>query len=177
MRTFGKWLLALLMVAVLAMPALGATKEGDKELSAQVSISSISTDDFDVTLTSIWGAFGYFVTKALQVGGSVTTMTVSAGGSDAGQTYMEGFVKYHFNTDEKAVPYVGAMLGTVTLYAEGESGSGMTFGAMAGLKYFVSPDLSINGEYNIRHYSVSIASTDIDVTASTAMVGMSYYFR
>lgn len=177
MRTFGKWILAMIVFAALAMPAVAATKAGDKELSAQISVSTISTDDFDVTLTSIWGAFGYFVSDALQVGGSLTTMTVSTDAADAGQSFIEGFVKYHFNTKEKAVPYVGAMLGTVTLYTDNESGSGVTFGAMAGVKYFMSEDLSVNGEYSIRHYTVTIAGTDISSTTSTAMIGLSYYFH
>jgi hypothetical protein len=181
MRTFGKILLALLVVTALAAPAVAATKEGDKEISAAVSISSTSAsaDDVtaDVTTTSIYGAFGVFLNKQLQVGASILSQTASTEDADAGVTFTEGFVKFHFNPDEKAVPYVGALFGLVTLYSGDEAGSGTTFGAMAGVKYFATADLSINGEYSIRYYEVSIAGIDFSSTTSTMLVGLSYYFR
>ena len=47
---------------------------------------------------------------------------------------------------------------------------------MAGFKYFVSEDLSFNGEFNLLFTTIEIAGVDVDVTQTSILAGMSYYF-
>lgn len=187
MRFFNKALVAFFALAILASPAWAATKEGDKEVAAYASISNTEAsvdggDTTTITVTTLQGSFGYFQTKSLQIGAAVLQQnsSISIPGTDTqtnGVTFLEGFVKYHFNPDTDTVPYVGAMVGTVSVNAGSESGSGTTIGAMAGVKFFMSADLSVNGEYSIRNYTVSIAGVDASSTTGTLSLGLSYYFR
>jgi len=187
MRTLSKILLALLAMAVITSPVWAATKEGDKEIAAYASLSTTDAsvaggDTITITTATLQGSFGYFQTKSLQIGGSILQQnsSISSPGSDTqtnGVTFLEGFVKYHFNPDTDTVPYVGGMLGTVSVNAGAESGSGTTIGGMVGVKFFKTPDLSINGEYSIRNYTVSIAGVDATSTTGTLSLGFSYYFR
>lgn len=189
MSMFKRIALLLLAASVLALPAWAGTKEGDKEVSAAISISSSSASaegtTVDTTTSSILGSFGYFTTKNVQLGGTIfnTESSSTSGGStvELGTSFLEAFVKYHFNPDTTTVPYIGALLGTVSIKVSTgdttETGSGTTIGAMAGIKFFMSEDLSINAEYNIRNYTVSIGGLDLSTTTGTALLGLSYYFH
>jgi len=187
MKTLNKVLLVFLAMAAVTSSAWAATKEGDKEVAAYASVSNTDAsvdggDTTTITVTTLQGSIGYFNTKNVEIGGSVLQQnsSISTPGTDTqtnGVTFLEGFVKYHFNPDTDTVPYIGGMLGTVTVNAGSESGNGTSIGGMAGVKFFKTPDLSINGEYSIRSYTVSIAGVDATSTTGTLSLGISYYFR
>jgi opacity protein-like surface antigen len=181
MSIYQKTLLAALAAVLMAGPAWAKTKEGDKEIGGYISISSTSASaegqSVDVTTTTLYGSFGVFTTNQLQFGAALLQQTVSTEDADSGAQFLEGFVKFHFNPDTDTVPYVGAMLGTVTFYSGDESATGTTWGAMAGVKFFVSEDLSVNAEYNIRNFVIDIAGVEFTSTTGTALLGLSYYFR
>jgi opacity protein-like surface antigen len=178
--------LLALAISLLALPAWAATKAGDKEIGGQISVGTTTSSvegggSVTNTTTAILASFGYFTTKALQVGGSVAMQGLKSDDAETSFTFLEGFVKYHFNTDTATVPYVGALLGTVNVKFSGggtsETSSGTTMGAMAGVKFYRTEDLSINAEYNIRNFTITIAGADATSTTGTALVGLSYYFR
>lgn len=181
MSLFHKMLLAALAAVLFTSPAWAKTREGDKEVAAYASVATTSASaegqSVDITTVTLYGSFGVFTTKQLQLGAAILQQTVSTETEDSGAQFLEGFVKYHFNPDTDTVPYVGAVLGTVTFYSGDESASGMTWGAMAGVKFFMSEDLSVNAEYNIRNFTITIADVEYTSTTGTALVGLSYYFR
>lgn len=181
MHIFNKTLLAVLAAILVTSPTWAKTKEGDKEIGGYISISSTSASaegqSFDFVTTTLYGSFGVFTTNQLQFGAALMQQTVSTDTEDSGAQFLEGFVKFHFNPDTDTVPYVGAVLGTVTVYSGNDSASGMTWGAMAGVKFFVSEDLSVNAEYNIRNFTISFGDVEYTSTTGTALLGLSYYFR
>lgn len=181
MSILNKTLLAVLAAILVTSPAWAKTREGDKEIAGYISISSTTAsaegESVDVTTTTLYGSFGVFTTSQLQIGAALMQQTVSTDVEDSGAQFLEGFVKFHFNQDTDTVPYVGALLGTVTFYSGDESATGTTWGAMAGVKFFVSEDLSVNAEYNIRNFVIDIAGVEFTSTTGTALLGLSYYFR
>lgn len=170
----GSALLAVLLVASFAMPAAAAVKEGDKEISVYGAYQSIKVDvpgADTTTVITLQVAGGFFVTDGAQVGGSFTQQSQSDGGTFTVRT-VGGFFKYHFNTQETTVPYVGGQAGLATVEATGESESAVSYGPLGGIKFFVSENLSINPEASITFTKI----LDVDVTITTVQVGMSYYF-
>jgi len=81
-------------------------------------------------------AYGKFVTDQIEVGGNLTIQGQSYDGDSATMFTPSVFAAFFFPIEsDKIAPYVGAQVGLMT-------GSGMDsitqFGAVAGIKYFIS---------------------------------------
>jgi hypothetical protein len=161
--------LAALLIA--AGPASAAVKEGDKEISVYGAVTNISADVIDLTITTIQLAGGFFVSDAAQIGGSLTNQSTS-GDAEGTTRVVGGFFKYHVNPKDTTIPYFGAQVGLATYESGSVSESAVSYGPLAGVKIFVSENLSINPEADVIFTTI----LDIDVTITIFQVGMSYYF-
>jgi Outer membrane protein beta-barrel domain len=164
---------AALMLLIAGAPASAKVKQGDKEIAffgALISQSFDSGGSASEALIQVSG--GFFISNASQVGGSLINVSSDTGGVTSTVRLINGFYKFHFNTDTDTVPYVGAQAGVAEADVGGTSESGASFGAMAGVKMFLSENLSVNPEFNILHSTLA----GVGVTQTTLQIGLSYYF-
>lgn len=163
---------ACLALSLAGAPADAKVKKGDKEVSFFGALIDTSPDEGESTTTLIVQvAGGVFVSDNTQVGGSVT-QTSLYNSFTVTLRLINGFVKYHFNPNEPVVTYVGAQAGMAFIEFDSTSDSGLSYGAMAGAKYFVSANLSLNGEASLSQSKIA----DTSATQTMLQVGMSYYF-
>jgi len=134
--------------------------------------------------------YGYFITENLSLGGDLQLddRTDKFGGSkNTTDTFVfDGSAKYHFMPKNVLVPYVGVQLG-MSLSTSKQSGAsddttttGFAYGAMGGIKWFVSENASFNAELNALFASASSKtggqSSDVTITDIKGLFGLSYYF-
>lgn len=164
--------LACLALSLVGTLAEAKVKKGDKEISFFGSVIETSPEGAESTTTVIVQvAGGVFVTDNVQVGGSVMQTSIF-NSFTATVRLLNGFVKYHFNPNDVLVPYVGAQAGMAFVESDFSSDSGISYGGMAGFKYFLSENLSINGEGDIIQSKIA----DTTATQTILQVGLSYYF-
>ncbi|MBW1763754.1 MAG: porin family protein [Deltaproteobacteria bacterium] len=148
-------------------------RPGTMELGGYASFQTMSFDgggSVDVNTLLVTG--GQFIKEDVQVGGALMYMTADGGGSSADAQMIDAYVKKYFleaMKSEVTIPYVGAQAGMIFYDAGGDDDTEFSFGAMAGIKHFLSEQTSVNLEYNYRIYS--------DLKVGTLMVGISYYFN
>jgi opacity protein-like surface antigen len=144
--------------------------------------------------------YGYFLTDALEIGGSAqetitSTKMFAAGANEVFpvDTYtfnLDAFLKYHFiKKGWVVVPFVGVQGGWVNLYQKQtdtvggnktsieKTGNAGSIGGMAGAKIFVTENVAVNAEFNYRHYGVEFK--DLPTVKSDVfswLLGLSYYF-
>jgi hypothetical protein len=114
-----------------------ATKEKDMEIDALGAYTMLSGADGgpDISAFFLMGRGGYFVTKEIQVSAVLLGAYLDTGLADNTTLYAAGVAgKYHFMTDQKGVPYVGAqfLYGVADL---GTSANGTIYGALVGYRY------------------------------------------
>jgi opacity protein-like surface antigen len=168
------WVVGCVLAALLiaAAPASAAVKEGDKEISVYGAVTSIDVEGFNVTLVTVQLAGGVFINDSAQLGGSITTQSSDAEGETSTSRTLAGFFKFHFNTKETTVPYVGFQAGQTTVEFGSDSESAVSYGPLAGIKFFVSENLSVNPEVDY----IKTKILEVDVTITIVQVGLSYYF-
>ena len=112
------------------------------------------------------GAYGYFVSPTLEVGG--TGSLAGAKGSKT-LTTLGAFADYYFTGGASAatplLPYLGVFAG----YSHKEDSDG-SLGAQAGAKYFFNPNVALTGEYQYR-------STRHGNGTNQIILGLSTFFR
>ena len=74
------------------------------------------------------------------------------------------------------VPYVGGQAGFGIFGTDVDSSTAVASGGMAGFKYFVSEDLSFNGEFNVVVTKRETAGDNTKLILTVLQAGMSYYF-
>jgi hypothetical protein len=131
---------------------------------------------------------GYFLTDGLQVGLSHLGTVIEA--KNGGKITLsiltfDAFAKYYFySKGQTVVPYVGIQGGWVSLKAEGEFGGASgeyskgvgSYGAMGGLKFFLTENVTFNTELNYRHYDFTVEDTTVKVDQTALLLGFSFYF-
>jgi len=182
-----KILIAVGLVLVMATSALAINK-GQSELNLYGAIgetttkakgaSSQTSDDFTTRI-----GYGYFFTDAFSLGADIDyNYSKSQGSSDGTNTiYTLLTTKYHFMPKNTLVPYIGAQLGGYFMDAGSNlSSTGFAYGALGGIKYFLTENASINAELNFLGMSTTTKASgrsyDADMTRLQAMFGLSYYF-
>ena len=183
-----------LVIGLAQSPSYAATAQGDKEVSAALSVDHSTLSSSGTTInntdTTVLGSFGYFIDKHSQVGIAEQLSQVKTSGAGADTetdlSFTQGFYKYHFyvDTNPALVPWVGGYLGfmsiKVTSGGTTSSGSGNSYGPAAGIKYFVDENTSVNFEYQIIKSSYSItfggSSVTVDQTDNTFLIGLSVYW-
>lgn len=172
----GVFLFSLLTIET----ASAFVEKGDKEVAVSGAFTymriPIPDQDFhtDNKMLMTVGSFGYFVTSSLLIGidGSINWTSFSYGGDVP--EYLEdsdysgisgsigGFAKYHFLLPEspRALPYIGGSIGKYLRLKKTEEEKKLrdpiTLGLGCGLKYFISEDKSIFGEYKYNRMTMEI---------------------
>lgn len=147
--------------------------EGQKAISANANLQWIDTGGADSASRILTVAFSYFPKNFLETKGSLAIMNMEVAGEDGTIYSLLGQVNYNFfRPSSLIVPYAGIQLGFSGYDVAGFDDTAFSFGAQGGAKFFVSEDLSINGELN---YMVTTTDPD-DVKTTSLLVGLSYYF-
>ena len=168
--------LILLSSPLLASIAFAAVKEGEKEISVFGSLTTVDPEvgeEISVLILVLSG--GLFISDNSQVGGSITNIGIF-NSFESTNLLLDGFYKYHFNPEEEVVPYLGGQAGFGIFGTDVDNSTSISYGGMAGFKFFVSEDLSFNGEFNLKFTTQETAGEDLDVTLTILQVGISYYF-
>lgn len=200
MRGFSFIAWTMFLSLALYVPAQAAAiNKGAIELSTDANVtfshSEVPNSSTNTTSGTMRVGCGYFILDGLQVGGSVMdtlseSKTTGSDSTDSNTFDLDLFVKYHIypkvwasNHVLKAiVPYVGVQGGWINVYSKTKgastSGDSISYGGMGGIKYFISEDVSLNGEYNYRHYDVTIGKNNPKTTSddSKILFGFSVYF-
>jgi len=147
-----KRFIALLCVICLglAVSANAAVQKGDTEIELLGGWANINFDGGgDIDIYGLMGSVGYFVTDAIQVSGSAMGLWMDVGGTDVDLYGLGIRGKYHFMTDQKAVPYVGGQLFWTTIDAAGTDVDGIVWGPVAGLRYELNENNDLFVEYQL----------------------------
>jgi len=164
-------LTAVLLLAI-AGTSYAGTEAGLMELGLQGSYTQtkIGSDDFKFYLGFF--NFGYFITPQIELG-----VMGLFGGNINGETeriyagYADARYNFSYNKAQTVVPYLGIQAG-IAGSANGDSESAFAYGALGGIKFFVSERTSLNLGVNWAH--MKIADTDVDTFTGT--IGLSFYF-
>ncbi len=145
--------------------------------------------------------YGYFLTDAVQLGSTISETITSTKpfvenelNSFTQDTYtfnLDLFARYHFYKKGSVfVPYVGAQAGWINYYQKqketvggttsnvGRNGNAISYGGMAGVKYFLDENTSLNAEMNYRRYDIDLGKDAPTATHDVLkwLIGLSYYF-
>ncbi len=138
--------LRLLACAVVASACLTAPPTGHAQVSAGLSelgfLGSFTRQTVGGESASgiaAQGAYGYFLTKNLELGGNLTLAAMTD--SDTVGAF-SGFLAVHFPSSSapQTVPYIGAQLGS----GFGFDDNPTTIGLFGGVKFFVTPGAAIS---------------------------------
>jgi hypothetical protein len=142
-------------------PILPTTGTREIFLNGNIIFNPDSAQDISI-------GYGPFLSPNIQVGGQVNY--VNPAGSNSEDFYdFSGFVNYHFPSASALLPFVGATLG----YTDPGSGDGsVVYGVQGGVKYFVNPNVSVNGTLLWRDFTKSNYDNDFRLT-----FGISAYLR
>ncbi|HSJ23894.1 MAG TPA: hypothetical protein VK929_04355 [Longimicrobiales bacterium] len=167
-----QWMSAIAVAAVFAgltaVNAAAQVRPGLSELNLSADISAMSPEEGDSETTmNVQLRYGYFLTPAIQLGAQLSAIKfedVDTFG-DVGV-----FGAYHFGAPgAMAVPYAGAHVGTGFGF---DDSNPFSFGAMAGLKYFLGQAGAITPEL----YVTRSSADDFNWTTFGLRVGVSVFF-
>jgi len=147
--------------------------EGQKAISANANLQWMDTGGADSASRILTVGFSYFPKDFLETKGNLAIMNMEVAGEDGTIYSLLGQVNYNFfRPSSLIVPYAGVQLGFSGYDIGDFDDTAFSFGLQGGAKFFVSEDLSINGELN---YMVTTTDPD-DVKTTSLLVGLSYYF-
>ncbi len=166
------FLLTVVMFLAIAGTSYAGTDAGMMELGLQGSYTQTKIDDEDFKFYLGYFNFGYFLTPQLQLGA-----LGMFGGNINGETNriygISADFRYNFSYDkaQTVVPYLGIQAG-VSGISDGTNESAFAYGAMGGIKFFVTERASLN--FGVNWVRTRIEDTDIDTFMGS--VGFSVYF-
>ncbi len=159
-------ILTLVMVFGLASVCFAGVEQGRSEIGGNLSRQSFE----GMTMTMLNFYYGYFVTDEVQVTGNLMLMDMD-GEATLRSTEVQG--RYHFILEgEEYVPYVGGLLGSMTVEAGNFSETATSYGFLGGVKYFLDEDFSVNAEYV--HKTITVSGESGTITMLT--LGFAVYF-
>jgi hypothetical protein len=144
-----------MLVAVLCGRSWGAMLvEGTREVSAS---GSLEQDDSTILTLAFTG--GYFIRRALEVGGSLELETA---GRAYTQTHVGGLLEWNWDTHLPVVPYVGTYVGLVYATVQ-DAGSDMAgeWSGWGGAKCYLLENLAFGAQIQIW-----MATNDIYLTGT-----------
>jgi len=150
-----KRFIALLCVICLglAVSANAAVQKGDTEIELLGGWANINFDvGGDIDVYGLMGSVGYFVTDAIQISGAAMGVWIDTpvAGADLDIYGLGIRGKYHFMTDQKAVPYVGGQLFYATFQpGVGPDVDGIVWGPVVGLRYELNEMNDLFVEYQL----------------------------
>lgn len=147
--------------------------EGQKAISANANLNWIDAGDTNTGSRILSLGFSYFPKDFLEAKGTLLIMNIDAGDSDGTIYSVLAQCNYNFfKPNATLVPYAGIQLGFSGYDFDDSDETNVSYGLQGGVKYFLSEDLSMNGELN---YLVTNIDPD-DVKATSLLFGLSYYF-
>ena len=174
-------------------------QEGRMELAADANVSfehsEVPLSSTNTTSGTIRVRGDYYMKNNISLGGAVfntisKTKTTDQDTSNSNIFGLDGVAKYHFAPEywkkhsvlQNLVPYIGPQAGWVSVFQQQKdqknTGNTFSYGVLGGTQYFITENVSLNGELNYRHYKVSFGSnmptTTYDVTK--LLFGFSVYF-
>jgi hypothetical protein len=175
---------ASLLVALAGSTCFAAVNAGENEVSISGSYRSVkmegSSDTTDTTF--IRGGMGHYLSDNFSIGGDLMYINSSSGTASSDSTTLVANVNARFYLAPKStvIPYIGAQLG----YQGTDSGpytlTGYNYGAMGGIKFFMSENASFDVELNYSKATVeaSGAGSSGSSTSTTlaGLFGLTYYF-
>lgn len=180
MKKLGIMTAAALLVAMTSSISFAAVNAGENEVSISGSIMSTKMDGVNDTVDStiIRGGMGHYLTDNISLGGDLTYINTSSGSFDSTTFVANINGRFYFLPKETIVPYVGAQLGYLSSESGSSTSTGYNYGAMAGIKFFMSENASFDAELNYRKdtLSASGSSKDIEQTTTAGLFGLTYYF-
>ena len=166
----------LVLTAVLVFGIAGisyaGTEAGMMELGLQGSYTQTKIGDEDFKFYLGFFNFGYFFTPQLELG-----VMGLFGGNINGETnrIYAGYADFRYNfcydKAQTVVPYLGVQAG-IAGTANGDSDSAFAYGALGGVRFFVTERASLN--LGVNWVRTRISDSDIDTFMGT--VGVSFYF-
>lgn len=203
-------LLVALMFAYSNEAAAAGIQKGASEFTVNGSLSQLTSkmDDSDSKTTSYTNTgtlgYSYFLTDQVSVGanllysGSETEDDAGTSTSNDVTTGIDLNAKYHFifSKGQTVVPYLGLQGGWINMYSEStytytfgtttytgtsdSSGSAGSYGGMAGVKFFITENVSINTELNYRAYNITMndgySESKMKMNNLALLFGLSVYF-
>lgn len=170
--------------------AIGILADGDGNIdgtSTETGVDNAYVPEVDIT---------YFWTKniATELVLATAEHTVSAGGSDLGDTWILPptlVLQYHFQPDKKFSPYIGAGINYSIFYGEDEADgvsdldidNGFGLAAQAGFDYWINDNWGLNFDVKYIDLNVdasvsngTVQASDVDIDPIIVGAGVSYRF-
>lgn len=185
------WLVLMVVAVLTIVPFVWAkntyaveSMKGKGSLAASLSYqhqeTSLDDSDSETDTTSFMGSLGYFFNDHLEVNFAPMIMIVDP---DEGDTYTlySYFGNLKINFYQKgwtAVPYVGVQAGVTGYELGDDDDNAFSYGALGGIKLFVTEDVSLNLELNYLHttFDADDGGDDLDLDVTSFFVGFSWYF-
>lgn len=158
--------LFMTLFALMSFSAQAGIEKGDKTISI---FGSLTSDDYSDTLIAL-AAGGYFFTDTLELQGTVLLVSSDSGGSVSSLTGFGANANLYLpGQNPDIVPYVGAGAQLILTDFSGTTDSEIGFNAQAGIKQFLSENVTVN------YQGQFITSSGYDATVLS--VGFSIFFE
>jgi hypothetical protein len=174
---------ALTLVSAASFAQVGSTPQVYSEMvppdkgTAEVSVSLSTTlhalDGADKT-TAFGVSYLPYLNRNIQVGGGLTYADMGSGYKTTG---VQAIANYNFvsateTTVSRTVPYAGLAVGTTHVKQPGDSKDVTSWGAQAGVKQFITHDISLFAELNYRKLNKGMGNeTQLFVGLNTYLKG------
>lgn len=146
--------------------------KGKGILGAAVTISHTEMDEDEFDMWAIWFAGGYFFTDHIEVNITPRIMYMESDAYETTTYSVLANLKYNFfKKGWTTIPYVGLQAGVAGYEADDDSDSAFSYGGMAGLKFFLTEDISLNIEGNYLR-----TTYDDDDHRTSVLFGFTFYF-
>jgi opacity protein-like surface antigen len=183
------WLILTVVAVLTIVPFVWANNayaveslKGKGSLAGLVSFQNLEYSngyDSEIDMTNIQAAIGHFFTDNLEVNFAPMIMRIEPEGADDVLLY-NYFVNLKYNFYQEGattIPYLGVQTGITGYEAAGDDDSDLSYGAMGGVKFFVSEEVSVNLELNYLKTTFDAdVGGDIDLDVTSLFVGLSWYF-
>lgn len=162
--------IVMLLVGTTSVAMADQLKKGDKEMLFSFSYEDLSFDGGgDLKTTDLSGAFGYLLTDANELGGTLLYSKVDAGsGGSVDSTLLGIFYHYNFKAGTNLNPYIGGFYNFVS----GDTGD--VFDNVYGLELGIKVYPWSNGGFNfgVNYSQWTGADTNPDADGLRAFAGV-----
>jgi hypothetical protein len=170
MKILQKMLMVVLMLIIPVSTILAQADKGDKEFSTAVSFSSLKSGDDggSSSCLHLFGRFGYFITKNVEIEPEVTVGLFMGDGDSELAYNLSLNLSYNFTPDKKTVPFLLAGAGisntiwllnipnvAIPLFWGDEAETFKILNAGVGIKTFLSKRVAFRAEYRFQYFFVN----------------------
>ena len=188
LKGLGVLVLSAALVSVFCLPAMAqAPTSRQYKTNAYVNFDMMNLDpehgtdsDFDQHIMGV--GVGFFLNEMFEVGPEISYGKIDFDSALEIGTWSLGVrANAHFDTGSEFIPYVGLNLAysNFDVKIEGEvddDESTFSYGAQAGLDYFLTDNVSINPELRYTKATYDFHGEDIDVSSFKVLIGIAAHF-